>query len=694
MHVHVVGGGPAGLVFAQVFKEAAPHAEVVVSDRSGGRCPRGLGVLLSQSTRRRLREVAPEAYRELEADLVRWDVLEVRRGGERIAMHGHDYAAVSRPRLLAALGDRCESLGVVLKTEDVERPLEEADLVVAAEGVNSTVRARLADPLGAEAHTHTPRFHWFGTPRLFHCLTFVVVDGPAGLFQAHAYPIDHATSAFIVQCGEESWYEAGFDTATPEEAADRCAEIFREALDGEPLLTADRGWRRFATVRCRRLSAGRVAVVGDAAHTVHWSIGSGTKVAVDDGAGLARAVSESRSLEEGLARYELARHGPVERLQRAAARSADYFDNLDRFRAQPPPLFAFNLFTRSGRLNHKDVWARDPRYAARYERWFAGRGGGNRLLVPPPAHAPITVRGVELANRAVARVPVRRPGGDPAARVRSAAAGRPGLLLLDRLAVSGNGALRGAPVLDGEGAQALGRLVRAAREGGASAVGVVLDHAGPSAGRGWSAGGRPDRAPGPHAVAASALPADASGRAPRALPEEETGRVVTAFVSAAGAALEAGADALFVNMAHGNLLATFVSPLLNHRTDRYGGSARRRAGFPAAVAAAVRRAHPSVPLGAVVSAADGVRGGTTLADAAVLVERLCQEGVDMIVVEAGQGTDDALVWSDHGALLGCADGLRAAGAPVLVLGGLTLDADELNTAVGAGRADLCVVERL
>ncbi|MFC4034779.1 FAD-dependent monooxygenase [Streptomyces polygonati] len=709
MRVRVIGGGPAGLVFAQTYKSAAERAEVVVSDRLGGRCPRGLGVLLSESTRRRLHEVAPEVYRELEPSFVRWDMLEVRRGRERISMHGHDYAAVSRRRLLAALGDRCEAVGVVLKTEDVRRPPDEADLVVVAEGIGSAGRERLAGQLGVRRRTHTPRFFWFGTAKLFHCLTFVVRDGPVGLFQAHAYPVDHETSAFIVQCSERSWLEAGFDRATPQEAAVRCAEIFEDCLDGEPLLAGDQDWRRFTTVGCSRFSAGNTVVVGDAAHTVHWSIGSGTKVAVEDGAGLARALVQAPTLTEGLAQYELARHGPVERLQQAAARSADYFDHLDRHRAQPPALLAFNLFTRSGRLTYTGIRDRDRHYADRYERWFAGRGGGvgtdpvagpsggpdaTALLTPPPGRTPIAVRGRVLANRAVVRVALHPSGGDPLARVARAAAGRPGLLVLDRLAVTAAGAWQGAPVLDEAGAPALARWIGAAHEHGAGAVAAVLDHAGPSAGRGRADGGRLDHRLGAGAVAASALPAGGAGRTPRALPTGEVDGLLEQFTAAAGRALAAGADAVLVNMAHGNLLATFASPLLNQRTDAYGGSPAHRVRLPAAVTAAVRRAHPGALLGAVVSAHDGLPGGGSVTDAAALVAALVRSGADMVVVEAGQATDEALVWSDQVALLGFADALRAAGAPVVVLGGLTLDADELSTCVGAGRADLCVMERL
>jgi anthraniloyl-CoA monooxygenase len=699
MRIHVVGGGPAGLMLAYLAKKLSPDTEVVVIDRDDPQAERGLGVLLTETTLARCREVAPDVYEQLEPALARWEMLEVRRRGERYATAGHSFVAVRRHALLTSLAEQCEAIGAIVKHGEVDHVSgDEATIVAVAEGLGSPTRERLAGDIGVRRRVHEPYFFWFGSREVFPCLSFIVVDTPFGLFQAHAYPIGQGQSTVVVQCSEDTWRAAGLAEADGETSAAICGELLGAEIGDSPLLAGDQRWRHFVTVRCNRLSIGNIVLLGDAAHSVHWSIGCGTKVAVEDAIALASAITEEGSVPAALARYELARRRPVERLQQAAHHSARFFDELDRLRHQPAPMFSFGLFTRSGRLTYDKLRVRDQAFGSRYDRWFAAHAGAGQAAVAPcPAATALVVNGVRIPNRTVARLSLRPPVDRGGAAVAALGAAQPGMVLLDDLAVSPAAAWAGGlAVGDPADPGVAARLIEAARSGGAGSVGVVLDHAGPAAGRRRRSDGRVMPGLGRAAVAASAGPLPpvrqgpigSEGPLPRALAEEDLEAVTDAFVAAAHEVREMGADAVFVNMAHGHLLDTFLSPRSNVRDDRFGGSTEARLAFPLEVFRSVRAAWDG-PLGAIISVHDGAVHGATV-HAATLAGRLAAEGADVIGVEAGQGDDDALVWSDQQTLLDLADGVRAGGAPLVMVGGAALTLDEVNTAVASGRADLCV----
>jgi anthraniloyl-CoA monooxygenase len=688
VRVTVVGAGPSGLYLAILLKKADPAHEITVLERNPPDATFGWGVVFSEETLGALRDADYPTYLEITDSFARWTSIDIRYRGRVLRSSGHTFSAIRRTHLLEILQRRARSLGVSLRfgVEVSAAELstaERADLVVAADGANSTLRRA-----GSFGTTSTPqgcKYVWFGTDLVFDAFTFIFAPTDVGLFQVHAYPFDEHTSTFIVETTEETWRRAGLDRMSEEESMAFCAELFADHLAGHRLMSNRSVWLDFPLVRNAhwhgRTEVGDVVLLGDAAHTAHFSIGSGTKLAMEDAIALANSfVRKPADLGAALVDYELERQPVVERFQQAAGDSAAYFGRVAGYLGLAPIQFAFNLLTRSGRISHANLTQRDPQLVRVLDAWFAATAAGADGVRPgevaaPPMFAPLRLGGLTLRNRVV------RAGGDLVAAARAGA----GLVLTGLVAVSAGGRTTpSCPVLDDSwapvvdrvhaaGALAAVRLGHAGRRGAVreSAVDVPLHE-------GWPL------------LSASPVRYAPFCAVPAEMTEADMDRVRAEFVAAAEQAASVGFDVLELDLADGYLLASFLSPLSNRRTDVHGTERTR---FPLSVVDAVRAVWPADRvLAARLTATDWAPGGLTVAEAVEHARAVAAHGVDLVHVRAGHSTAASRPEYRRGYLTALSDRIRTeAGVPTLVGGYLTTP-DEVNTVLAAGRADLCLFD--
>jgi anthraniloyl-CoA monooxygenase len=678
MKVRIVGAGPAGLYLAILLKKADPRHDIAVIERNAPNATFGWGVVFSEETLGSLRDADPETHLRITDTFARWPTVDIRFRGRLLRSRGHAFSAIARKLLLQILQERAREVGVELTFHTEVAELPEADLLVSADGVNSLVRRTYADEFGARVQPQGCKYVWFGTDLVLDAFTFIFKETEAGLVQVHAYPFDENTSTWIIECPHATWRALGFDAMDEAESLAACEALFAEELVGHRLLSNRSLWTDFMLVRNESWHHGNVVLLGDAAHTAHFSIGSGTKLAMEDAIALAQAFQRHpRDLERALVDYELERQPVVERFQQAAGDSAAYFTRVSRYAHMDPMPFAFNLLTRSGRVTHANLAQRDPQFVRVLDAWFHG-GGDLRpgAVAPPPMFAPWN----GLRNRVV------RATDDPEP-MRELALSGAGLVLAGPVAVSPQGRITpDTPTLDADW-----RLddVHAA---GAQA-GLLLTHAGR---RGSTRprvhgadiplreGGWPLLAPSPIAYAPR-MPV------PRAMTAGDMTAVRADFAAAATRAAALGFDVLELDMGHGYLLGSFLSPASNRREDEYGADRLR---FPLEVLDAVREAWPEERLLAVrLGVMDGTRHGLQLRDGIAIARELTGHGCALVHVVAGQTVPEA-PRADYrrGFLTPLADRVRAeARVPTLVGGHLTTP-DEANTILGAGRADLVLLD--
>ena len=707
MRVTVVGGGPAGLYLAILLKKASRLYDVRVLERNAPDATFGWGVVFSEETLGALRDADHETYFEITDTFARWDRIDIRYRTRLLSSRGHSFSAIARRRLLQILQERCRTLGVGLEfgveIEDARALGAEADLVVGADGVKSAVRRAREEAFGTTVEPEGCKYVWFGTDLVFDAFTFIFRETEHGLFQVHAYPFDEATSTFIVECPEPTWRRAGLDRLSEEESLAFCEELFAEELAAHRLLSNRSVWLDFPRVRNEAWHAGRFVLAGDAAHTAHFSIGSGTKLAMEDAVALAGAlVRRGDDVEAALVDYELERQPVVERLQQAASESAAYFARVASYVHLEPVQFAFNLLTRSGRITHANLTVRDPAFTRVLDAWFTRADGrGPALVAPPPMFAPLTVNGRTAPNRVVlAPDPL---AGDRQGRLLpgsgralvDAARGGAGLVLAGSVSVSPEGRRTlETVVLDGEAAASLGAVVAAVHEAG-SLFALVLRHAGR---RGATSPARvgidvPLGEGGWPLVAPSPIPYGAFSTVPRELDEEGMARVRDDFAAAAARAAEIGVDVLELDFGHGHLLGSFLSPLSNRRDDGYGGTPESRLRFPLEVLAAVRRSWPEEAVLAVrLSVTDWARGGVSVEDGVAIAQALAEHGCDLVHTVAGQTIAEDRPEYRRGFLTMLSDRVRAEARVPTLVGGYLTTPDEVNTIVGAARADLCILD--
>ncbi|HKU85819.1 MAG TPA: bifunctional salicylyl-CoA 5-hydroxylase/oxidoreductase [Casimicrobiaceae bacterium] len=726
MRIVCVGGGPAGLYLALLMKRADPRHAVRVVERNRPYDTFGWGVVFSDQTLDNLAAADSETAEQIVQSFNRWDDIDVHFKGRTITSGGHGFCGIGRKRLLNILQHRCEALGVELVFEanvDDERALAEAfgaDVIVAADGLNSRLRERYAATYEPDIDLRRCRFVWLGTKRRFDAFTFAFEKTQWGWFQAHAYQYDGDTSTFIVETPEAVWKAAGIDGMSQQEGIDFCERLFAPYLDGHRLMTNAahlRGsaiWIRFPRVICRRWTHWTrigskdvpVVLVGDAAHTAHFSVGSGTKLALEDGIELSRALSGQADIRTALAGYEEKRSVEVLKLQNAARNSTEWFENVDRYTSFEALQFAYSLLTRSQRISHENLRLRDAGFVARAENWFAGRtdAGSEIDRAPPPMLTPFTLRGVTLPNRVVVSPMAQYscidglPDDYYLVHLGSRAHGGAGLVFTEMTCVAPDARISPgcAGLWNDAHAAAWRRIVDYVHSRTPARIGLQLGHAGPkgSTQRGWEEADEPLAQGNWPLVAPSALAYGQRNQMPSAMSTVDMTRVREEFVAATRRGVECGFDWLELHCAHGYLLSAFMSPLTNQREDDYGGTLANRCRFPLEVFSAMRAVWPAdKPMSVRISAHDWAPGGNTPEDAVEIARLFKAAGVDLIDVSSGQTTRAARPVYGRMYQTPFADRIRNEVGIATMAVGAIFEADHVNSILMAGRADLCALGR-
>ncbi len=703
LRVAIIGGGPGGLYAAALLKRLDPNREVTVWERNAPDDTFGFGVVLSDETLGGIEHADPVVYEALQQHFTRWDDIDIVHRNTRQTSGGHGFAALGRKRLLQILHDRCHALGVDLRFRS-EAPYpdwlaETYDLVIAADGVHSTTREAYAHVFRPHVAEHHCRYIWLAADFAFKSFRFEIAETEHGVMQLHGYPYAPDASTVIVEMREEVWRSAGFDELDEQESVARCAKIFADALGGRPLRSNKSAWTTFRTVTNERWSHGNVVLLGDAAHTAHFSIGSGTKLAVEDALALAACLEEQPSPAEALTAYEQERKPVVASTQRAARASLEWFENLGLYLDQKPRQFAFNLLTRSRRVTHDNLWLRDADFTESVEREFGCPPG------TPPMFTPFRLRGLTLRNRVVVS-PMDMysavdgvPGDFHLVHLGARALGGAGLVMTEMVCVSPEGRITPGctGLYTGRQAAAWKRItdfVHAQSPG--TAIGVQLGHSGRKGSTKLMWEGIDEPLPDGNwpLVAASPLPYKPYSQTPRELTRAQLTDIREQFTAAAWRAARAGFDLLELHCAHGYLLSGFLSPLTNRRTDAYGGSLDRRLRFPLEVFDAVRGVWPEErPMTVRISATDWAEGGTTAEDAVEIARAFAAHGADAIDVSTGQVVADEQPEYGRSYQTPYADRIRhETGLPVIAVGAIS-SWDDVNSLILAGRTDLCALAR-
>jgi len=757
LKVVIIGGGPAGLYTALLFAQADASHDITVVERNRADDTFGWGVVFSDQTLENFHGADEPTFRAITDNFAHWDDIDVFIHGRRITSGGHGFSGIARKKLLNILQTRATELGVQLLFSTDVRDIGDldalglgaADLIVAADGINSTIRQKHADQFKPDLDARTARYIWFGTTFPFDAFTFYFVENEHGVFQAHCYRFDEKLSTFIVECDEKSWRSAGFDKMDTPQSIAACEAMFAEWLDGHPLISnsahrASSPWTNFVRVRNDRWFHDNIVLIGDAAHTAHFSIGSGTKLAMEDAIALSRCLSETAELPKALETYQNERMTEALRLQNAARNSMEWFEHVKRYVHLPPEQFAYSLLTRSQRVSHENLRLRDSTYISGVERWFSShasiiergmgqetgensgilRGGASRDRdastdhgskwtrpgnasdePPPPMFTPFRLRGMTLSNRIIVS-PMDMysardgtPNDFHLVHLGSRSLGGAALVMTEMVCVSAEGriSLGCTGLYRDEHLTWWRRIVDFVHEYSDAKICLQLGHSGRKGSTclPWEEG---DDIPIPEGgwetIGPSAIPYAPTMPAPREMTRADMDRVRDEFVRSTRMAVAAGFDMIELHCAHGYLMSSFLTPVSNQRTDEYGGSLENRLRFPLEVFTAMRAGWPEEkPMSVRVSATDWVEDGLSADESVAIAQALVDAGADIIHVSTGQTTTDAKpvfgrLWQTP-----YSDRIRnEARVPTIAVGNIT-EADQVNSIIAAGRADLVAIGR-
>ncbi|MDP9574097.1 UNVERIFIED_ORG: anthraniloyl-CoA monooxygenase [Agrobacterium larrymoorei] len=725
MRIVCIGGGPAGLYFSLLMKKLHPEHHIRVVERNRPYDTFGWGVVFSDQTMASMQTWDKESADEIQQAFNHWDDIEVLFKGTRQRTTGHGFVGIGRKKLLNILQSRCEALGVELIFETDaggDQDFPDADLIIASDGFNSKVRNRYPDIFEPDLVKRPNRYIWLGTNKLFDAFTFDFRKTDHGWFQAHIYKFDENTSTFIVETTEKAYEDHGLGQMTQQESIDFCQNLFAETLEGAELMTNARhmvgsAWLNFNRLICGKWSHfngnSHVVLMGDAAHTAHFAIGSGTKLAIDDAIELANQFNKAGhgkdSIADVLKTYEDIRRVDVARIQNAARNAMEWFEVVgDRYAdTLPPEQFMYSMLTRSQRISHENLRLRDKEWLEGYEHWFARHSGlavkeNERCL--PPMFTPYTSRGTTLPNRIVVSPMAMYSATDGLlddfhmVHLGARALGGAGLVFAEMTCVSADARITPGclGLWNDEQTKGWKRFVDFVHTNSAAKVGIQLGHAGRKGAtkRAWDGIDQPLEEGGWPLLSASAIPYLKHSVVPKAMDRADMDRVKADFVAATRRAAQAGADWLEFHAAHGYLISSFLSPLTNRREDEYGGSYENRARYPLEVFAAVREAWPEdKPISVRLSCHDWTEGGNTPEDAAIFARMFKDAGADLIDCSSGQ------VWKEEKPVYGrlfqtpFSDKIRnEIGIPTIAVGAIS-EADHANSIISAGRADLCAVAR-
>jgi anthraniloyl-CoA monooxygenase len=725
MNIVCIGGGPAGLYFGLLMKKLDAAHRVRVIERNKPYDTFGWGVVFSDATMDNMRRCDAETSDAISQAFNHWDDIELLFKGRCIRSGGHGFVGIGRKKLLNILQARCERLGVelVFETEaDSDEDYPDADLIIASDGINSRIRGKYANVFKPDIVVRPNRFIWLGTHKLYDAFTFDFQRTEHGWFQAHIYKFDEQTTTFIVECPESVWLAHGLDKADQEQSIAFCEKVFADNLQGAKLMINARhlrgsAWLNFQRVVCeqwwlKNASGSHVVLMGDAVHTAHFAIGSGTKLAIEDAIELAaqfeRLGDDAAHIPEVLAQYQAARRVETLRIQNAAWNAMEWFEVCgERYCDQlEPEQFMYSMLTRSQRISHENLRLRDKAWLEGYERWLAARTPLKKDLAVPPMFTPYTARSVTLKNRVVVSPMAQYsavdgvPGEYHLVHIGARAMGGAALVFAEMTCTSADARITpGCPGLwNDEQMRAWKRIVGWAHSHSDAKIAMQLGHAGPkgSTNAPWDGQGadRPLPTDNWPLVAPSSQPYLDDGAVPQAMTRADMDRVKADFVAAAKRAAQAGFDWLELHCAHGYLLSAFISPLTNRRGDDYGGTLTNRLRWPLEVFAAVREVWPQhLPMSVRISAHDWVEGGIMPSDAVQIARAFKAADADMIDCSSGQVS--ARQKPAYGRMYQTpfADRIRQeAGIATIAVGAIS-EADHVNSIIAAGRADLCAVAR-
>ncbi len=727
MNIVCLGGGPAGLYFALLMKLQDAEHVITVVERNRPFDTFGWGVVLSDQTLGNLRTADPVSAQLIGDAFNHWDDVEMFFKGRSVRSGGHGFCGIGRKKLLNILQERCIELGVDLVFEaDVQDDQAiaaqyNADLLIACDGLNSRVRARYANTFKPDVEMRDCRFVWLGTKKTFDAFTFAFEQTEHGWFAAHAYKFDADTSTFIVETPQAVWEAHGLNKMSQDDGIAFCERLFAKYLDGNPLMnnaTHVRGsaiWIQFPRVVCERwihteIIDGKqmpIVLMGDAAHTAHFSVGSGTKLALEDAIELARCFAKTSNAAEALQAYEAVRSVEVLKIQNAARNSTEWFENVERYSGLEAEQFFYSMMTRSQRISHENLRVRDADWLAGYEQWLAKSSYSK--FPPAPMLLPLKVRDVTLKNRVVVSPMATYSAVDGLVQdfhlvhLGARALGGAALVFVEMTAPCPEGRITpGCTGLYNEAQMlALKRIVDFAHasdnhEKVGVKMGLQLGHSGPKGSTqvGWEQTDEPLAAGNWAVMAASAVSFGPTNQIPTAMTRADMDRVTAEFVQSTRYAIESGFDWLELHCAHGYLLSSFITPLTNVRTDEYGGSLENRCRYPLEVFKAMRAVWPAhLPMSVRISAHDWAPGGNTDEDAVAIARLFKAAGCDVIDVSSGQTTRAAKPVYGRMYQTPFADRIRnEVGIQTMAVGAIS-ESDQVNSIIAAGRADLCAIAR-
>ncbi len=722
LKINVIGGGPGGLYFSILMKLANPKHQITVYEQNKSNDTFGFGVVFSDETLENFMGQDPITYQEIKNQFAYWDQIEVRYRGERIRSGGHGFAGMARMTLMNIFQKRCLDLGVILNYETVINDLEEirdADLVLAADGVNSFVRESLKDHLRPTIDIRKTKFVWLGTTQKFDAFTFIFKENEDGWFYNHAYQygqgIGKVASTWILETHEDTWKKAGLDEANEDETISYFEALFSDELAGHRLFSNKSVWRNFPVISAEKWSYENVVLIGDAVHTAQFSIGSGTKIAMEDAIALSNAVSSAcdgnGSILDALSAYESERKDVIARLQRTAMVSLNWYENARRYNNLSPKQYVFNFLSRNKSVTYENLGLRDADYGAGVNQWFSELVRDDLGFdlptdnPPPPMFTPYRVGNLVLQNRVVVAPMCQYSANDGTptdwqlVHLGNFAKGGAGLVITEMTNVSPEGRIsyKCTGMYKPEHIPAWKRIVDFVHENSNSKICVQLGHAGrkASCNVGWVEGGASLKDGAWSILAPSSIPFAPKSQVPKEMDRSDMDKVRDDYVLSATMAAEAGFDMIEFHGAHGYLLSSFISPMSNIRTDEYGGSIENRMKFPLEVLRAVRAAWPSdKPISVRISAEDWVGERGTSGDDAVEIARLFHNnGADIIHVSAGQTSSEQKPTYGRMFQAHLSEQVRLeAGIPTMAVGNITT-ADQVNTILAAGRADLVTLGR-
>ncbi|MGZ6365445.1 MAG: oxidoreductase [Ktedonobacteraceae bacterium] len=716
MKIVILGGGPAGLYSGLLIKKANPTYDIAIIERNAADVTYGWGVVFSDRTLASFQRADNRSYEQITDHFVIWDTIDVYYRNQKMSCGGHVISSISRKALLNILQNRCFELGINLKFSYEINDLVELgdyDLLIAADGLNSIVRKKYESSFKPSLEYGKARYIWLGANKVLDAFTFIFKENEHGLFQVHSYPFNGTTSTFIIECDEGSWLKAGLDEADEAQSLAYCQQLLEENLGGATLLSNNSKWISFPMLKTQHWHHKNIVLLGDAIHTAHFSIGSGTKLAMEDAIALASALEQHSELETALNEYELERKPVVEIFQRAARESQSYFETLKCHMTLDPVPFTFNLLTRSGRITYDDLRLRDQRFGDVVDRWYANKAQSQSntenssatqtFFAPPPQFAPLTLRRVYLPNRIALspRPDCAAQNGLPveayANQMQRAACSGAGLVETEPVAISAQGRITPdcAGIYHADHVKAWKRVIEFIHGHTSAKVAIQLNHAGRRGSTRSRANGL-DRSLQENnwpLFSASSIPYSPSNQLPIEMKRADMDSVRNDFVLATQRAHEAGFDVLQLNFAQGYLLGSFISPLTNLRQDEYGGDLHHRMCFPLEIFDTVRETWPQdKPIVVTVSASDCVKGGLEVDDAVRVAQMLKAHACDIIAVVTGQTTIDSEPAYGRGFLTPFSDRIRNEAGILTMVGGYLTTGDEVNTIIAAGRADLCIMD--